>query len=87
MIRAGARTAHSQIKKFINYVWNKEELPQQLRQSLYFFIRKVIKQTVIVIQVNHCYQLCTAFHAALFCQGKLHMQTELMGIINVDLNC
>jgi hypothetical protein len=33
LIQAGGRTVHSEICKFINSFWNKEELPQQGKES------------------------------------------------------
>ena len=41
-------------------------------QSLYTFtrfIRRFIKQIVVTVKSDHCYQLHTKFSAALFCQG------------------
>jgi hypothetical protein len=60
MIQAGGKTLHSQIHKLIHSIWNKEELPEQWQMSLllYQFTRRVIKLTVILILVYHCYQLC-----------------------------
>jgi mannosyltransferase OCH1-like enzyme len=46
LIKAGSRTTHSEIHKIIISTWNKEELPEEWKQSLYLFIRKVIKQIV-----------------------------------------
>jgi hypothetical protein len=38
-------------------------------QSLYLFIRRVIKQTVVSILEYHSYQLHTKFYQTSFCQG------------------
>jgi ABC-type anion transport system duplicated permease subunit len=46
LIKAGSRTIRSEIHKFINSTWNKEEFPEEWQQSLYLFIRWVIKQVV-----------------------------------------
>jgi hypothetical protein len=34
LIQAGGDKLHSQIHKFIIYIWNKEELPQQWKESV-----------------------------------------------------
>jgi len=44
LIKAGSRTTRSEIPKLINSIWNTEELPEEWKDSLYLFIRKVIKQ-------------------------------------------
>jgi hypothetical protein len=45
MIKAGGRTIRSEIHKFINYVWNKEELPEEGKELITVpIIKWVIKQ-------------------------------------------
>jgi hypothetical protein len=34
LIQSGGETLHSEIHKLINYIWNKEELPQRLKESI-----------------------------------------------------
>jgi hypothetical protein len=34
LIKAGGRTVRSEIHKLINYIWNKEELPEQRKESI-----------------------------------------------------
>jgi hypothetical protein len=34
LIKAGGRTIHSEIHKLINSIWNKEELPEQWKESI-----------------------------------------------------
>jgi hypothetical protein len=34
LIKAGGRTIRSEIHKLINYIWNKEELPEQWKESI-----------------------------------------------------
>jgi hypothetical protein len=34
LIKAGGRTIHFEIHKLINYIWNKEELPEQWKESI-----------------------------------------------------
>jgi mannosyltransferase OCH1-like enzyme len=33
-IKVGGRTIHSEIHKLITYVWNKEELPEEWKESI-----------------------------------------------------
>ena len=53
-------------------------------RSLYLFIRRVIKQTVVITGAYHFCQLCTKFYPTSCCQSLLHMQRKLLGIISVD---
>jgi hypothetical protein len=60
LIQAEAKILLTAIHKLINSVWNKEELPDQWKESLlYQFTKRVIKLTVIIIVGYHCYQLHT----------------------------
>ena len=34
VIKAGSRTIHSEIHKLINSIWNKEELPEEWKESI-----------------------------------------------------
>jgi hypothetical protein len=34
LIQAGGNTLHSEIHKLINFIWNKEELPEQWKESV-----------------------------------------------------
>jgi hypothetical protein len=34
LIQAGGETLHSEIRKLFNSIWNKEELPQQWKESI-----------------------------------------------------
>jgi hypothetical protein len=72
LIQAGGEILLSAIHKHINSVWNKEELPDQWKESIivpihkkgyktdwnkeYQFTKKVIKLTVIIIVGYQCYQ-------------------------------
>jgi sorting nexin-29 len=40
LIKAGGRTIRSEIHKLINSIWNKEELPEQLKESIIVLIFK-----------------------------------------------
>jgi hypothetical protein len=38
LIKAGCRTIRSEIHKLINSIWNKEELPEQWKESIIVII-------------------------------------------------
>jgi hypothetical protein len=60
----------SAIHKLINSVWNKEELPDQWKESIIVPVHKrVIKLTVITIVGYHCYQLYTKMYQMFSSQG------------------
>jgi hypothetical protein len=60
LIQAGGEKLLSAIHKLINSVWNKEELPDQWKESVIVPIHKNgDKLTVIIIMGYHCYQLHT----------------------------
>jgi hypothetical protein len=59
-IKAGDNTLHCEIH-------NKEELPQQWKESL--FIRMMMKLTVVILEEYHCYQFCTKFYPVFFSHG------------------
>ena len=40
LIKAGARTFHFEIHKLINSVWNREELPEEMKESIILPIYK-----------------------------------------------
>jgi hypothetical protein len=62
LIQAGGEILLSEIHKLINSVWNKEELPNQWKESIVVPIQKrVIKLTVIIIVGYHCCQLHRKF--------------------------
>jgi hypothetical protein len=70
LLKAGDSKVYSQIHKSINSVWNKEKLPEQWKgQSLYIFIRRVIKQILVIIVAYHSCQLHTKFHQTFFYQS------------------
>jgi len=48
LIKSGGRTVCCEIRKLISTIWNEEELPEDW-QSLYLFIGRAIKQTVVII--------------------------------------
>jgi hypothetical protein len=70
LIKAGSRTIHSEIHKLINSIGNKVELPEQWKELITLpSIRRTIKQTAIIIEAYHFYQLHTKFYPASCCQG------------------
>jgi hypothetical protein len=70
LIQAGGKMLLSAIHKLINSIWNKEELPDQWKESImYEFTKWVTKLIVIVIVGCHCYQLHTKCCRISFSQG------------------
>jgi hypothetical protein len=49
-------------------------------------LRRLIKQTVVTIEVNHFHQLLSKLYPPSCYQGSLHMQRELTGISSVDFD-
>jgi len=88
LMKAGGRTICCEIHKLvINYIWNKEELPEEWKELIIVPIcKKGIKTDYIIIVAYHVCQLCIKFYPTSCCQGLLHMQMKLLGIINVDFN-
>jgi hypothetical protein len=59
------------LAELINSVWNKEELPDQWRESIIVSVhkkKKLTKLTVIIIMGYHCYQLHTRRYRIYFSQ-------------------
>jgi len=87
LIKSGCRTTHFEIHKLFNSIWNKEELPVEWKELIIILTSEKGKETECS---NHrsmsIYHLHTKYHPTSCCQGKLHMQRTLMGIIHVDLN-
>jgi hypothetical protein len=53
--------------KFINSIWNREELPHQWKDSIIVpFKRRAIKLTAIIFVGSHCYQLQTKLYPISF---------------------
>jgi hypothetical protein len=62
LIQAG-ETLLSVTHKLIDSIWNKEELPNQWKDSfIYQFTSRVAKLTAIIIAGYHCYQLHIKFY-------------------------
>jgi hypothetical protein len=69
LIQAGGEILLSAIHKLINSVWNKEELPDQWKESIIIHTKRVIKLTVIIIVGYHYYQLQTTLYQISSSQG------------------
>jgi hypothetical protein len=70
LIQARGNTLRSEIHKLINYIWNKEELPEQWKESIIVPIyKKGDRRTVVIIEEYHCYQLHTKSYPTFFCLG------------------
>jgi hypothetical protein len=71
------------IHKLINSVWNKEDLPEEWKESItVLFIRRAVTQLVVITVAYHVCQQFTKFYPASFCRGLQHMQ----GNISVDFD-
>jgi hypothetical protein len=67
MIKAGGETLCSEI--LICSIWNKEDLPQQWKESIIAPIHKKGDMTVIIIKESPSHQLPTKFYPAFFWPG------------------
>jgi hypothetical protein len=68
LIKAGGETC-SEIHRLICSIWNKEELPQQWKESIIVPIHKKGDKTVIIIEESPSYQLPTKFYLTFFWPG------------------
>ena len=85
MIKARCRTFRSEIHVLVNCVWSKEELPDEWKQPITVPIcKKADKTDGTSIEAYDFYQLLTKFYPTFYCQGSLHKQRKLLGIIRVD---
>jgi hypothetical protein len=73
LIQAGGEILLSTIHKLINSVWNKEDSPDQWKESIIVPVHKkgdkMTKLTVIIIVGYHCFQLHTKFYRISSSQG------------------
>jgi hypothetical protein len=72
LIKAGGETLRHEIHKLVCPLWNKEELPQQWRESVVVPIhkKKVTGLTVIIIEESPTYQLPIKFYPECPERGK-----------------
>jgi len=74
LIKAGGSTTRYEIHKLIISIWYKEELSEEWKESIVLsLILRVIKQTVVMIEAYHIFQLHTTCYPTSCCQGLLHM--------------
>jgi hypothetical protein len=80
LIKAGGRKIHSEVHNLLILFGIKRYcLSSGRNQSLYLFIRRVIKQTVVIMDTYNSCQLHTKFYQTSFFQGYLHIQRKLLG--------
>jgi len=85
MIKTGSRKIRYEIHKLIISFWNKDELPEEWKEStIVVFISRAIKEIVVITGAYNFRQRRTKFYPSSCCQCYLHMQRKLLGIINVD---
>ena len=69
-IKAGGKTIRCEIHKLIISIWNKEELPEEWKESIIVPVyKKADKQTVVIIGAYHFCQLRTKVYPTSWCQG------------------
>jgi hypothetical protein len=68
LIKAGGET-YSEIHRLICYIWNKEELPQQWKESIIIPIHKKGDKTVKIFEESPSYQLPTKCYPTFFWPG------------------
>jgi hypothetical protein len=70
LIKAGGRIFPSEIHKLIISIWNKEELPEEWKESVIVPIyKKGDKTDCIIVEAYHFRQLRTKFYPTFFRQG------------------
>jgi hypothetical protein len=58
LIEAGGETLVYEVQKLVNSIWNKEELPDNWKESVIVLIQKRgLKLTIMIIVGYHCFQL------------------------------
>ena len=85
LIKAGGRTIRGAIHKLIIAIWNKEELPEEWKESVIVPIHKKGDKT----ECNNCRGISllpTTYKilSNVLLSRLIHMQRKLWGIINVD---
>jgi hypothetical protein len=68
-IQAGGEILPSVIHKLINCTWNKEEFPDQWKESIIVPVHKKGDEPVIIILGYHCYELHTKLYRISSSQG------------------
>ena len=68
LIKAGGRKIRSEIHKLINYIWNKEELLEEWKESIVVrFYEKGDKTDFVITEAYHFCQLRTKFYPTTCC--------------------
>jgi hypothetical protein len=87
LIKAGGRTISTEIRTIINSISIRRNwLKSGWSQSLYLFIRKVIKQTALIIEVYYFCQLRTIFFPIILLSKLTPYAGKLLWIISVDFD-
>jgi hypothetical protein len=69
-LQAGAETLDTDTQNLICSIWNKEELPQQWKESIIILTHKrLIRLIVIIIEESPSYQQPTKFYPTFFRPG------------------
>jgi hypothetical protein len=55
LIKADDRTFRSETHKLINSIWNKEEMPEEWKQSIIFFYVLLTVHLSIILVINQIY--------------------------------
>jgi hypothetical protein len=70
LIQAGGEILRSKIHKLIKCIWNNEEFPDQLKESIFVPVHeKEDKTDCSNYRGYHCYQFHTKFYPILSSQG------------------
>jgi hypothetical protein len=69
LIKAGGETLCSEVHRLICSIWNKEELPQQRKESVIVPNYKKGDKTVKIIEDSPSYELPTKFYLTFFWPG------------------
>jgi hypothetical protein len=83
LIQAGGNILRSDIHKLINSIWNKEEFPEQWKESIIVPIYKKGNKTDCVNCLG-IFVLSTTYR--MLSNIQLHMQTKLFGIFSMDFD-
>jgi hypothetical protein len=69
LIKVGGRTIRSEVHKRIYSIWNREELPEDWKESVIVPVyKKGDKQIVVIKESYHFFQLLTIFYPTSCCQ-------------------
>jgi len=69
-LKQGLEQFATEILKLIHSIWNKEELPEEWKDSINVHTyKKVIQENVVILEAYHFCQAHTKFYLTSFCQG------------------